>query len=179
MAPHQLPGPQADDGQGRRQSVSKKAKRAEERAQWLLHYVQAEEEGRRKAKAPRAKLILPPGLQRDAGVEHFLQRYHTEPEFHAKIEEAVNTALAQEREKIILDAKGKPYQVFTESGMPANQAAHMLEEMREIRTWAEIEKLALNEKERQEEAERALICIWCGKVCESADALAEHEDACA
>jgi len=88
-------------------------------------------------------------------------------------------ALQQEREKIILDAKGKPYQVFTDSGMPANKAAHMLEEMREIRTWAEIEKAALTEQERQEEAERALICIWCGKVCEDADALAIHEDDCA
>lgn len=178
MAQRQLFDPQDNDGAGRGQSIAKKAQRAEQRAQWLLHYVKAEEEGRRKNK-PKAKLILPAGLQRDAGVEHFLERYHTDPEFHAKIEQAVNMALQQEREKIILDAKGKPYVITTEDGLPANNAAHMLEEMREIRTWAEIEKLALNEQERQEEAERALICIWCGKVCEDADALAIHEDDCA
>ena len=38
---------------------------------------------------------------------------------------------------------------------------------------------ALNEKERQEAEERERMCIWCGKVCESVDALAEHEDDCA
>lgn len=87
--------------------------------------------------------------------------------------------MVEERERIILDAKGKPYVIKTEDGLPANKAAAMLEETREIRTWAEIERMALNEKERQEEAERALICIWCGRICESPDALAAHEDDCA
>ena len=88
-------------------------------------------------------------------------------------------ALQQERERVILDAKGKPYVITTEDGLPANAAAARLESEREIRTWAEIEKLALNEQERQEAEERERVCIWCGKVCESLDALAEHEDDCA
>jgi hypothetical protein len=178
VAQRQLFDPQDNDEPRRGESLAKKARRAEQRAQWLLHYVKAEEEERgRKAKAKRAELILPPGLQRDAGIEHFLARYHTDPEFHAKIEEAVRAALEPERQKNILNAKG--HVIFTEDGQPANTAAAFYDEMVKIRTWAEIEKLALNEQERQEEAERALICIWCGKVCEDADDLAIHEDDCA
>lgn len=178
MAKNQLPDPQADDGQGRGQSIAQKAQRAEKEARWLLHLTRQNGKSAA-AKAVRAELILPPGLQRDAGVEHFLQRYHTDPEFHAKVEQAVNMALQQEREKIILDAKGKPYLIQTEDGLPANAAAARLESEREIRTWAEIEKLAFSEQERQEAEERSLICIWCGKVCEDQDALAIHEDDCA
>lgn len=87
--------------------------------------------------------------------------------------------MAEERAKILLDAKGEPYQIVTEDGLPANAAVAAMEEMREIRTWAEIEKAVLNERERREADERERTCIWCGQVCESLDALAVHEDDCA
>lgn len=86
--------------------------------------------------------------------------------------------MAEARDAVILNAKGKPYVIETEDGLPANTAAHMLEEMREIRTWAEIEQMALNEKERQEELERDLICIWCGDVRSDSADLEAHEDQC-
>lgn len=182
MAQRQLFDPQDNDGQGGGQggSLAKKARRAEQRAQWLLHYVKAEESRSRvSAKEARAQLILPPGLQRDAGIEHFLQRYNTDPEFHAKIEAAVQEQLQQERDRIIFGPDNKEYVIRTADDLPANNAAAMLEELREIRTWAEIEKLALTEQERQEELERSLTCIWCGQVCEDPDALEAHEDDCA
>lgn len=185
MAAEQLHDPQTNDGQGRRKAnrqearrIGEEARRVAEKARWLLHVQQAKEASR-KAEALSAELILPPGIQRDAGIEHFLRRYHTDPEFHAKIEQAVQDGMQQARDNVILNAQGKPYLITTEDGLPANAAAAKLEAEREIRTWAEIEKLALNERERQEAEERVLICIWCGKVCESVDALAVHEDDCA
>lgn len=183
MASKQLHDPQTNDGQGRRKAnrqearrIGEEARRVAEEARWLLLKTQ---ETSRKAEAVRAELILPPGIQRDAGIEHFLQRYHTDPEFHAKIFEAVETGLAKERDKVLLDAQGRVYLIQTEDGLPANEAAHMLDEIRKIRTWEEIEQAALNEKERQEAEERERVCIWCGKVCESVDSLAVHEDDCA
>lgn len=184
MAQRQLFDPQDNDGPSRRQArqeahhLRQQALRVAEEARWLL-VKQQSKEASRKAKAPSTQLILPPGVRRDAGIEAWLQRYHTDPEFHAKIEQAVQEALQAERDKIILGADGKPYVIYTEDGLPATAAVARLEEEREIRTWAEIEKLMLTEQERQEAKERSLICIWCGKVCESPDDLAEHEDDCA
>lgn len=184
MAQRQLFDPQDNDGPGRRKAarqearhLGEQARRVAEEARWLLHIEQTKE-ANRKAKVS-AELILPPGLRGDAWLERFFQRYHTDPEFHAKVFEAVETGLAKERDKVILDAQGKVYLIETEDGLPANSAAHMLDEIRKIRTWEEIERAALNEKERQEAEERERVCIWCGKVCESLDALAEHEDDCA
>lgn len=181
MAQGQLPNPQRDDGQGRRQA-SREARRVQEAARylgnppeagrWVLHQ-------QRQGGKQNAELILPPGVRRDAGIEAFIRRYHTDPEFHAKIFEAVETGLAKERDRVLLDAQGKVYLIETEDGLPATTAANMLEEIRKIRTWEEIEQEALNERERLDAEERELICIWCGKVCESTDALADHEEECA
>jgi hypothetical protein len=179
VATNELHHPQADDGRRRRSRSAEegrsKASRSEEEARWFLH--QARQHS--KTEARRAELILPPGVRGDAGIAAFLRRYETDPEFHAKIFAAVETALSKDREKVILDAQGKAYLIQTEDGLPANTAAAMLAEMRKIRTWEEIEQQALNEQERQEEEERTRICIWCGKVCESVEALATHEDDCA
>jgi hypothetical protein len=84
-----------------------------------------------------------------------------------------------ERDAIIFGPDGKEYVIHTEDGLPATKAVAEFEEMREIRTWAEIEKMALNEKERREADERTRICIYCGKVCESLEALDLHEEECA
>jgi hypothetical protein len=184
MATNSVSHPQADDGSGRRQGTheyEEARRRAQEvatEARWVLH---SPRQAGKSAAASQvaAELILPPGVQRDAGVAHFLRRYHTDPEFHAKVFEAVEAGLAKERDKVLLDAQGRVYLIETEDGLPANNAAAMLEEIRKVRTWEEIEKAALNEKERQEAEERSLICIWCGKVCESPEALEIHEDDCA
>jgi hypothetical protein len=178
VAKSELPDPQANRGSKR--EAPRQARRKEinsEAAVWL----HSPRQGGKSAAAAKAnaELILPPGFRGDAGVEHFLHRYNTDPEFHAKIERVVQEALQAERDRIIFGPDGKEYVITTEDGLPATKAAAMLEEMREIRTWAEIERMALNEQERREAEERERVCIWCGKVCESVDALAVHEDDCA
>jgi predicted dinucleotide-binding enzyme len=86
--------------------------------------------------------------------------------------------MQEAKDKVILNAQGKPYRIQTEDGLPANAAAAALDEERVIRAWHEIEQAALNQRERELAEERTRICIWCGKVCESVAALAEHEDEC-
>jgi hypothetical protein len=179
VAQNQLPDPQEHDGQGRRQALRAKEalNRAEEvRRQAAGGWVYSP---RQAGKSAAAELILPPGVRRDAGAAAFLERYHTDPEFHAKIYEAVEASLAEERDKVILDAQGKPFLIETEDGLPANTAANMLEEIRKIRTWEQIEAEAKAEEEAKQAEEASRICIWCGKVCESVEALEVHEDECA
>jgi D-hexose-6-phosphate mutarotase len=63
-------------------------------------------------------------------------------------------------------------------GDPATYKTEIAEREREFVLWEEKEKEALSVKEQAEEEERARVCIWCGHLCESLEALEEHEAAC-
>jgi hypothetical protein len=71
------------------------------------------------------------------------------------------------------------YLIETEAGLPANLAAAMLDEIRKVRTWEQIEAEVEAEKEAQQAEEASRTCIWCGAVLPTLEELEDHEDECA
>jgi hypothetical protein len=63
--------------------------------------------------------------------------------------------------------------------MPATAFEARLDEEREYLLWKELEKRAMSKYDEQMRSERALICIYCGKVCDDEVALEAHEEQCA
>ena len=72
----------------------------------------------------------------------------------------------------------KQYVIFTEDGEPATKRAQIAAEEREYELWETKAQQALTAKERAAEEERARICIWCGLLCDSIEALEAHEEDC-
>ncbi len=198
MATYPVPNPQADDGQGRRPhfDIEASLRRYEERIyqtgllpqglppqepltiESLLREVEKFERSRVQRRLPGDAAVTP-------FLEEMERLYHEDAVFHAEVYAIVETQIDLMRRendyRITRSMYGGDYGnlVYTQEGVPATAFEAQLEDRRTFLLWEELEKRAMNKHEEQQRDEQTRICIWCGKVCESVEALEEHEDECA